>query len=318
MIYYGEFSAERNLKMKKTKAFSAFCAALLLVGASGCGSSAVTGNETDTAAVSAALEKLASCTSCTSLQTVDRVDSITAEGVTYTYRGVTETEIDVMTAPAVKMKTTTKATMEYEYEGETLEQTSVSYIVPEDGGYSEYYFDGTDWYTVFAAVPDAMDYVSIGDFALLYVTADMSFGKAKTEDVNGVTADRYDAALGGDALVSYLSDGGYLSSISSMSENQQQKIRDNLAKDLDALTVSVWIDTASGYPVRFELDMTDILVDLEKSIARTLGNKTSDSQWAITAYSMRMELSSFNAIEDIVPPPESADAIVYTEEDFAQ
>lgn len=303
--------------MNVKKITAALCAILLMVGTAAC-STATPGNEADTAAVSAALEKLAACTSCTSLQIADRVDSITAEGITYTYRGVTETEIDVMTSPAVKMKTTTKATMEYEYEGETLEQSSISYIVPENGGYSEYYFDGSDWYTVFAAVPDAMDYVSVGDFALLYVTADMSFGKAKTEDVNGVTAVRYNAALSGKALVSYLNDGGYLSSISSMSENQQQKIRDNLAKDLSSLTVSVWIDTDSGYPVRFELDMTDILVDLEKSIAKTLGNKNSESQWAITAYSMRMELSNFNAVDDIVPPPETADAIVYTEEDFEQ
>ena len=304
--------------MKKMKALSAFCAALLLVGTVGCGTAAVKGNETDTAAVYAALNKLSDCTSCTSLQIAKRTDSITADGITYTYRGVTETEMDVLLEPSVKMKTTTRATMDYVYEGETLEQGSISYIVPENGGYSEYYYDGSDWYTVFADVPDAMDYVSIGDFALVYVTEAMSFEKGKTETVNGYTADHYRAALAGDVLVDYLKDGGYLSSISTMSENQQNKICENLVKDLDALTVSVWIDTVSGYPVCFELDMTDILVDLETSIANTLGNRTSQSDWAITEYSMRMELSNFNAIDDIVPPPETADAIVYTAEDFEQ
>lgn len=301
--------------MNRIKALGALCAALLLLGTVGCGTT-VSGNETDTAAVKAALEKLGTCTSCTSLQITDRVDSVVSEGVTYLYNGITETEIEVITAPAVKTKTTTRVTLEYE--GETMEQTSTSYIVPENGGYSEYYYDGSAWYTVFADVPDAMDYVSIGDFALLYVTQDMSFGKAKTEDLNGITADRYDASLRGEALVDFLNDGGYLSNISSMSENQQQKIRDNLAKDLGKLTVSVWVDTASGYPIRFELDMSSILADLEKSIAETLGNKTSDSQWAITTYAMRMELSNFNAVDDIVPPPESADAIVYTEADFVE
>ena len=304
--------------MKKTKALSAFCSALLLVGTVGCGTTPVKGNENDTAAVKAALDKLSECNSCTSLQVTNRVDSITADGITYTYKGVTKTEIDVVVEPSVKMKTATHAVMDYVYEGETMSQSSLSYIIPENGGYSEYYYDGSDWYTVFADVPDAMDYVSISDFALVYVTEAMIFDKGKTETVNGYTADHYRAALTGDALVGYLNDGGYLSSISSMSENQQKKIRDNLAKDLDSLTVSVWIDTVSGYPVCFDLDMTDILVDLEKSIANTLGNRDSQSDWAITEYSMRMELSNFNAIDDIVPPPETANAIVYTPEDFEQ
>ena len=100
---------------------------------------------------------------------------------------------------------------------------------------------------------------------------------------------------------------GQLSDIATMSENQQQKIKSNLVKDLDQVTVSVWIDQASGYPVRFELSLNNILADLEKSISKSLGNK-DNGDWDITKYVISTEVKDFDAVSEIVLPPDASSA----------
>ena len=290
--------------MNKKRILALCCVLFLLVSAAGC--SKAEGNETDTNAVYEALKKLEDCTSCTSLQITERAESVTEAGQTHVYNSTTEMEITLITDPAIKMRTKTRYLEEYN--GQKINQSNVSYIVPENGGYSEYYFDGMQWYSVFVEDAAAMSDVLISDFPAMFVPEGLSFCKKKTETLESGNATLYNASLYGTDLVSFLYIRGYLSNIASMSENQQNKIKENLAKDLGELTVSVWVDEASGYPVHFELDMTSILSDMNKSISKTLGNKTSEAQWTGTKHTMYMDLWGFNSVEDLVLPPESANA----------
>lgn len=96
-----------------------------------------------------------------------------------------------------------------------------------------------------------------------------------------------------------------------MSENQQAKIRDNLLKDLSGVNVKVWVDEENGYPVRFEISLSQILGELSDSIAKSLGNKSSVQQVTTGKYLLSMSLSDFNAVEEITLPPETANAQPY-------
>lgn len=286
--------------------FALCCALLLLVGTAACGKG---GNATDTEAVNAALLKLEDCTSCVVLQVTEIDETLVEEGLTYTHTGTTRTEITLISSPRFKMKNETTA--QANYDGQEMSQHTISCIVPQDGGYCEYYFDGTSWYTVFAEDESAVPTIGVMDLAAMFMLEVESFGKAGTETLDSGRAHRYDAHLSGTALVSFLENNGYLSSITSMSENQQNKIKTNLAEDLESLVLSVWVDAESGFPVRFELDLSVLLVELEKIINETLGNLTSESQWTLDKYTMTMILSSLNQVEDIVIPPEAENAVPY-------
>lgn len=96
-----------------------------------------------------------------------------------------------------------------------------------------------------------------------------------------------------------------------MSENQQAKIRDNLLKDLSGVNVKVWVAEENGYPVRFEISLSQILGELSDSIAKSLGNKSSVQQVTTGKCLLSMSLSDFNAVEKITLPPETANAQPY-------
>ena len=294
--------------MNKKRIIALCCALLLLVGAAGCGKTAK-GNEADSIAVNTALIKLDDCTSCVLTQITEIDESYVEEGVTYTHNGTNQTQITLITSPEFKMINENRS--QAIYDGTEVDQHTISYIVPKDGGYIEYYFDGTSWYYVFTEDKSTVPAVEVIDLAVMFMLEVESFAKVATETLDGGEAYRYDAYLSGSALVKYLENNGFLSSITSMSENQQNKIKTNLETDLNGLRLSVWVDAESGYPVRFELDLGALLMELETSINKSLGDMTSESQWTLDTYIITMILRDLNAVEDLVIPEEALNAVPY-------
>lgn len=300
--------------MNRKQILALCCSLLFLISTAGCGRT-VRGNETDTAAVNAAMKQLENCISCTVLQITEISESLVEDGSTYEHNGTTEMEITLITEPKLKMKNENRS--QAVYDGQEVNQQTISYILPENGGYREYYFDGTGWYYVFVEDEESIPDIRVTDLVSLFMLDVEAFGKVRAESLDGGAAIRYDANLGGTSLVTYMESNGYLSSITSMSENQQNRIKSNLAEDLDSLTLSVWVDEKSGYPVRFELDLSHVLVQLEEIIAESLGNLTSDSQWTLSKYSITMILSDLDAIEELTIPPEAESAIPYDQSSLA-
>ena len=292
--------------MNKNRITALLCALLLIAGLlTGCKPAAT---QEDTAAVSAALEKLYACTSVTVSQLTVREETLTSEGESFVYSGSTAMDISLILEPELRVLLTT--VIKIAYAGNSTEQSAVSYIVPENGGHTEYYKEGDSWYKVVADPEDGPLEMPISDTTKIYLTSGMAFRKAGSDELSGGSATRYECALEGEPLVDLLDANGHLSTIVDMSENQQQKIKDNLVKDLNPLTIRIWLDDASGYPVRFEMDMTATLLELNESIAHTLGQEASE-EWTLNQFFMSLDLRDFNSVPDIAPPPEAADAELY-------
>ena len=297
----------------KKRILALFCALLLLVSTAACGNQNAgkqpAGNEADTTTINEALKKLEDCTSCVVTQITEIEETYEEAGAVYEHSGTTQTSITLITEPKLKMISENRSLANYD--GQEVNQHTVSYILPQDNGYIEYYFDGTNWYYVTTEDESTVPTVRVIDLAIMFMLEVESFGKAATETLSSGKADRYDAHLSGTALVNYLESNGYLSSITSMSENQQSKIKTNLAEDLDSLVFSVWVDVESGYPVRFQLELSRVLMQLEESISKTLGNMTAEGTWDLGKYTVTMILSDLNAVEDIVIPAEAENAVPY-------
>ena len=292
--------------MKIKRSLAVLCAAaVLLLCTAGCGAS----NEADTAAVNAAVEKFRSCGSFSLHQVTSQQETIVMEDMEYECSTVNELHMALITGDDAAMMTSTDIVSELD--GDIMEQSAASYVIPEDGGYAEYHFDGAQWVKVYTEQTDVLsgmgpDYVLVNFFA-----EGMGFKKAGEESLDSGKALRYDGVLQGEELVTMLWLSGALSGVSTMSQNQQTLIRENLIKDLKAVTVSVWVDEASGYPVRFEIDLADTMQQIQDSISKTLGDKESETQWAITDLVITMSLGDFDAVSEIVLPAEAADAALY-------
>ena len=293
--------------MKIKRIFCAVCALMLMLSATGC-SSMPQGNQADTDAVNAAVEKFRACESFTVAQHINWQESVNVDNDKQLYNAVNEMEISFISGEQPQM--ISYAMTKVENGGSTVEQSSISYIVPENGGYAEYVTDGNEWVKVTAEDSGFLTEISAASFVNAFFTEFISFAKVGEEELVSGKAVRYDGALSGEALVAMLDANGQLGDLASMSEKSQATIRENLIKDLGYLTISVWVDEASGYPVRFETKLTDILDDLNKSISKSLGNKVNN-EWAITEYVLSMSASDFNALTEIVLPAEAANAVPY-------
>ena len=300
--------------MKFKRLLTILFLAVFAFGFVGCSSNS--GNETDTQALMSAVEKFEACNSYSMVQLTERSETIKAENTEQTYTGFTQMSVDLIKSPNFSIHSETLAKVEFGTD--QIEQNIISYIVPENGGYTEYYGDGTEWYkysTNDVAAAEAMGDGSVID--TLYID-EIMFSKVGSDKLVSGNATRYEGALKGEQLVAMLEANGHLTSIYEMSEAQQTLIRENLAKDLDYVTVCVWVDDASGYPVRFEVNLSDIIKDFEKSYSKSLGNRNANNDWVITDYVISITLSNFNSVSEIVPPAEVASAQVYVPEENVQ
>ena len=279
---------------------------LFVFSAAGCGTRST---EDDTKAVNAAIDKFAACKSFTIEQITESTEISSIDGVDYKYEGTNVLELSMITEPDIEIMNSKTIIVKAD-EGE-VEQSTISYLLSENGVYTEYFTDGADWYKLSTDDVSLLSGINARAFASAFFVDVLSFGKAGDDELDSGKAFRYEGSLGGAELVTMLESIGYFNhSISSMSENQQLKIKENLAKDLKPVTVKVWVDEALGYPVRFEVSLTSMLKNLDDSISKSLGDKSS-GDWAITEYVISMTVKDFDAVGDIVLPAEAASAKLY-------
>lgn len=292
----------------KKRIISALFAAIFAFSAAACGSS-VKASQEDTAAVQAAIENFAACQSFTVEQSTKSTEVANLDGEVFTYKGNNVKQMGLVIEPEFQLRSSAETTVTAD-EG-VMEQSTLSYIMSENGQYTEYFTDGSQWYQFSSDDASLLSGINARAFAGAFFVDVLSFGKAGEDNLDAGKAVRYEGSLGGAELVAMLEGIGYFAnSIGSMSENQQAKIKTNLEKDLKPVTVKLWVDNASGYPVRFEVSLTDMLKNLDESISNTLGG-IDTGDFAITEYEIVMTVSDFNAVENIVLPAEAENAQVY-------
>lgn len=188
-----------------------------------------------------------------------------------------------------------------------MDQSVTMYALQNGESFTQYATNGEAWLKK-AVTPETLGDYDARDTLDLYLSSGSGYKKAGEELVGASAADKYTGSVSGEPLVGLLEDGGFLSSISSMSQAQQEKIKTNLKK-LPALPIHVWVDRESGCPARFELDLTQVLKDAEASMSETLGNlDTASGGSGISSATVRMTCSNFGSAADFELPAEAASA----------
>lgn len=194
--------------------------------------------------------------------------------------------------------------------GDTYNQTITMYARKEGEDLVQYATDGSYWAKQ-TTTQDVLDTYNAGDTLAGYVAGASGFRKDGTETVNGAEAVKYTGSVSGQPLVDILETNGYLSSISSMSEDQQSKIKANLV-NMPAATITVWVDQA-GYLVQMEMDMMEVVNNMEANIDETLGHPsttTTDDETTnqLVSSVIRLTCSNFDAATDFEIPDEALEA----------
>jgi len=172
----------------------------------------------------------------------------------------------------------------------------------EDGTSTLYLYDGANWVSQQVSSSDLSDYNFLSD-AEGYVDKSMGYQDAGTEQVDGKDAYKYTAVITGDELKQELLSSGALDSLSSLGLDESQL--EGMMDDLGEMTVALWIDASTLYPVKYEMDMTQPMDNLMAKVLEAMGDQAAGLSMGYSKMTMVMTFSNFNAATEFSIPEEA-------------
>lgn len=174
---------------------------------------------------------------------------------------------------------------------------SVEYYVERSGeGYMMYAnMDGGGWEAA------AVDETELGQFSAVegvefYLQCASAFEKVGEEEVRGATASRYDGEIPADMLSEAIERSGAYDMFESLGVSGEST--DGLTSGMG---LSIYLDNETGLPVRYVIDMTDLMREMMDTTLSAVGAGDAMS-WEIGEASVSVTLSDFNGIDAIEIP----------------
>ena len=96
---------------------------------------------------------------------------------------------------------------------------------------------------------------------------------------------------------------GALDSVSSLGLDSSQI--DGMLDGLGEITTYVWIDEATLYPVKYQMDMTEAMNQLLVNMVEALGEQAEGISMNVPKLDMSMTCSNFNNVADFSIPEEA-------------
>ncbi|MDE6055215.1 MAG: hypothetical protein K2G55_16005, partial [Lachnospiraceae bacterium] len=122
-----------------------------------------------------------------------------------------------------------------------------------------------------------------------------------TEQVNGANAYKYSYVLSEEEMKEQILSSGALDSVSSLGMEVDESMFDGLGE----MTSYVWIDEATLYPVKYEMDMTAVMDTLMTNMIAALGDQAEGVSMSIPKMKISMTCSNFNNATDFTVPDEA-------------
>ena len=176
--------------------------------------------------------------------------------------------------------------------------------VAEDGTATMYLHDGESdtWQSQVVGNADLEQYDASANM-LAYIDNGITYELEGMEEVNVANAYKYAHTMSGEEAKEAILTSGALDSLTSAGVDQAQ-VEAELS-DVRDLTEYVWIDEASLYPVKYELDMSEAMNTLMASIVKSMGEEAEGMEMAIPKMVVTMNCSNFNSAEDFTIPEEA-------------
>lgn len=188
--------------------------------------------------------------------------------------------------------------------GELGSMSMSMYAQAEGSQCTTYLYDGTNWIVDTVDVGDVEQYDAQQSMDL-YLKSGTEYASLGTETINGVTADKYSGIIRGDALEEVIKNSGASSSLET-SLGDGLTLGD-LYSDLGDMPVTVWIDQETGYPVRYYMDMSDVMQSMMTKMLSGMGIE-GEGLMTIDKLEITMDCYNFNAATDFTIPADALSA----------
>ena len=147
----------------------------------------------------------------------------------------------------------------------------------------------------------SMDETELGQFSAVdgvefYLQCASAFEKVGEEEVRGATASRYDGEIPADMLAEALERSGAYSMVEGLGVSE-----DSTEGLTSGMGLSIYLDNETGLPVRYDIDMTDLMREMMEATLAAVGAGDAMS-WEIGEASVSVTLSEFNGIDAIDIP----------------
>ena len=184
-----------------------------------------------------------------------------------------------------------------------LGAVSMSIFAEAEGDtYNLYLYDGNTWIKETATV-NMLEQYNAQQSMNLYLDSGMEYVSAGTETINGAPADKYSGVIRGEAMEEVLKASGATTNLESSLGGMVDV--SSLYSDLGDMPITVWIDQATGYPVRYFMDMTSVMQSMmSKALSGIEGGDTLN----ISKVEVTMDGINYNNAADFEIPAEALEA----------
>lgn len=254
--------------------------------------------QSDADPIDAAMKNMESVTSMEAQMLMDMDMSVSANGQEQTLETSTVMDMVCFSDP---LKLKVEMTMDMGVQQGSLDMKI--YAEPaEDGTYVVYMYDGQNWSSDEMAAADLGDYDARSSM-VNYIGDGSLYTQEGTEEINGANAYKYSYVLTEEEMKEAILSSGALDSVSSLGLDASQI--DGMLDGLGEVVTYVWIDEASLYPVKYEMDMTEVMDNLMVNMVETLGDQAEGISIHFPKMKVVMTCSNFNNATDFTIPDEA-------------
>ena len=244
-----------------------------------------------------AMKNMESVTSMEAQMIMDMDMTISADGQEQAVESTTTMDMVYFSDP---LKIKMDMTMDMGAQGSMNMQV---YAEPsESGTYTVYMFDGQSWSTQESAASALTDYDARSNM-MGYIGDASQYTQEGTEQVNGANAYKYSYVLTEEEMKQQMIDSGALDSVSQLGLDVSQV--DSMLDNLGEVTAYVWVDEATMYPVKYEMDMTTVMNSLMTNMIEALGDQAQGLNMSVPEMKVVMTCSNFNNAADFTVPDEA-------------
>lgn len=295
--------------MKQLKKFLVVCLSITLVFAlTACGGGGESGGEEEAAATPAevieqAMTNLEGVESYNLVMDMDMGMSMDGESI------MTETVAEgSYIADPMKMSLNMHMDM-----GELYGAADMLMYMDYDGTNATTYMSadgGTSWMKqTVEGVGDFEQYDAEASLGLYVDNAD-SFAEAGTETINGSEATRYDGLIGEDALKEVLDTSGMDEQLAGLNLSPEDMA--SFFEGIGDIPISIWVDKAELIPVKYEMDMTQMMQIMMDNMMSAMGEEAAGVALTVDVMAISMEMSDYNSVENFEIPEAAKNAAEMT------
>lgn len=251
--------------------------------------------------LAAARENVAGVTSMDAKMTME-MDMETGIGeVTQTMESNTVMEMSSFTDP-MKMKAKMNMDVDMGEDGNAAQTMEIYAEETEDGAYMMYLCVEDEWVSQEVAIEDIARYDAGSDMEA-YLDEAYQYEAQGMDQVDGASAYQYSGVIVGDDMKEVLLSSGALDQLSQMGIDSTQW--DGMLDNLGAISITMWIDEATLYPVKYEMDMTEVMGTLMSRLTEAMAEPTGGVTMNVTKMTMSMTCFNYNAATEFEIPQEA-------------